>query len=36
MVEGKTVLAPPIVAKLAGASSSTESAFLAELTERER
>lgn len=34
--EGKTVLAPTIVAKLAGAGTSPESAFLAELTERER
>jgi DNA-binding NarL/FixJ family response regulator len=34
--DGKTVLAPPIVAKLAGAGTSAESIFLAELTERER
>lgn len=34
--EGKTVLAPPIVAKLAGAGSTAESAFMTELTDRER
>ena len=36
VADGKTVLAPPIVTKLAGAGNSPESAFLAELTERER
>ncbi|MDA1256653.1 MAG: response regulator transcription factor [Chloroflexi bacterium] len=36
VADGKTVLAPLIVAKLAGGGASPESAFLAELTERER
>lgn len=34
--EGKTVLAPTIVSKLAGGGQTGESGFLAEMTERER
>ncbi len=34
--EGKTVLAPSIVSKLAGGGQTGESGFLAEMTERER
>lgn len=36
VVEGKTYLASEIVAKLAGAQNKRESAFLSELTDRER
>jgi DNA-binding NarL/FixJ family response regulator len=34
--EGKTVLAPSVVMKLAGGGQSSETGFLAEMTERER
>jgi DNA-binding NarL/FixJ family response regulator len=36
VAEGKTVLAPSIVMKLAGGGQAGESGFLAEMTERER
>lgn len=36
VAEGKTVLAPSIVMKLAGGGQTAESGFLAEMTERER